>query len=230
MDMIAQKHGPVTIGPVTIGIDVSQTVPDVRLHPEGLRSRFANDACGHGLPVSWAAAHQPERVIFELTGACHRALETALETALGRAGPRSRSTLLQARRFAQACSARVKTDPVDAEMLARMAAGRQPNLTPAKDQTIDTLKEFLAARRALVKDRTAALNRTNGLTLALPKRQSDQHLKQTATQITEIDAECHKLMAATPHLKARLDILTRIPGLGTITALAQARSSENRSR
>ena len=34
-----------------------------------------------------------------------------------------------------------------------------------------------------------------------------------------IDAACHKLMVAAPHLKARLDILTSIPGLGEITAL-----------
>ena len=34
-----------------------------------------------------------------------------------------------------------------------------------------------------------------------------------------IDAECHKLMAATPRLKGRLDILTSIPGPGKITAL-----------
>ena len=126
---------------------------------------------------------------------------------------------LQARRFAQACGTRVKTDPVDAEMLARMAASLQPDLTPVKDQAIDTLKELLGARRALVKDRTATLNRSKGLTLALLKRQSDQHLKQIATQITAIDAECHKLMLAAPHLKARLDILTSIPGLGEITAL-----------
>ena len=34
-----------------------------------------------------------------------------------------------------------------------------------------------------------------------------------------IDAECHKLMASTPRLKARLDIRTSIPGFGEITAL-----------
>ena len=72
MDMIAQKRGP-----VTIGIDVSEAVPDVHLHPEGLRHRFANDSAGHAAWTGRAAPHQPERVIFEATGACHRALETA---------------------------------------------------------------------------------------------------------------------------------------------------------
>ena len=97
MDMIAQKHGP-----VTIGIDVSKASLDVHLHPEGLRQRFANDSAGHAALIGWAAPHQPERVIFEPTGACHRALETAL----GRAGlPLVKINPLQARRFAQACSA-----------------------------------------------------------------------------------------------------------------------------
>jgi len=211
-DTIAQMHGP-----VTIGIDVSKAVLDVHLHPAGLRGRFTNDSDGHASLVSWATSHQPGRVIFEATGAYHRALETAL----GRAGlPLVKINPLQARRFAQACGTRVKTDPVDAEILARMAASLQPELTLIKDQAIDTLQEFLAARRALVKDRTAALNRCKGLTLAVLKRQSDQHLKQITAQIKAIDAECRKLTAATPRLKDRLDILTSIPGLGKITALA----------
>ena len=90
---------------------------------------------------------------------------------------------MQAQRFAQAGDTRVKTDPAEAEMLARMAASLQPELTPIKEQTIDVLKELLAARRALVKDRTAALNRSKDMTLALLKRQSDQHLRQIAAQI-----------------------------------------------
>ena len=68
----AQEHRP-----VTLGIDVSSAVLDVHLHPEGLRSRFANDACGHALLIGRATSHQPERVILKPTGAWHRALETA---------------------------------------------------------------------------------------------------------------------------------------------------------
>ena len=104
-DTIAQSRGP-----VTIGIDVSKASLDVHLHPEGLRERFANDSAGHALLVSWAASRHPDQVIFEATGAYHRALETAL----GRAGlPLVKINPLQARRFAQACGTRVKTDPVD---------------------------------------------------------------------------------------------------------------------
>jgi transposase len=77
-----------------------------------------------------------------------------------------------------------------------------------------------AARRALVKDRTAALNRSKTLTLAVLKRQSQQHLKQIETQIAAIDREHATILAAQERLKARFDILLSIPGVGATSAFA----------
>jgi hypothetical protein len=64
-----------------------------------------------------------------------------------------------------------------------------------------------AARRALVKDRTAALNRDKNLTLALLKRQSQQRLKQIQAQIEAIEREQAALVAKQERLKPRFDIL-----------------------
>jgi transposase len=68
-------------------------------------------------------------------------------------------------------------------MLARFGATMQPDILPAKDQVIDSLAELLTARRALVKDRTAALNRAKTLTLVLLKRQRQQHLTHIKSQL-----------------------------------------------
>jgi len=141
--------------------------------------------------------------------------------ALGQAAlPAVKINPLQARRFAEATGKRVKTDPVDAAMLARFGATLQPDIPPAKDQTVDTLAELLAARRALVKDRTAALNRSKTLTLPLLKRHSQQHLKQIETQIKAIDHEQATILATHARLKARFDILVSVPGLGATSACA----------
>lgn len=167
--------------------------------------------------VAWITPRQPTRIIFEATGAYHRALEMAL----GKAGlPAVKINPLQARRFAGATGKRVKTDPLDAAMLARFGATIQPEIPPARDETIDSLSELLAARRALVKDRTAALNRGKNLTLALLRHQSQQHLNQIETQIEAIDQEQATILAANAGLKARSDILVSIPGLGPATAFA----------
>jgi transposase len=144
-----------------------------------------------------------------------------LQRALAKAGlPGVKLNPLQARRFAEATGRRAKTDPVDAAMLARFGATLQPEIRPAPDPAIEGLKELLAARRGLVKDRTAVLNRGKNLTLPLLKRQNLQQLKQIEAQIKDIDREQAALVAQQDSLKARFDILLSIPGLGAVSALA----------
>jgi transposase len=202
---------------VTIGIDISKDNLDVHLHPKGTASQFPNDRKGHAKLIAWATPYQPTRVVFEATGRYHRALELAL----GKAGlPAVKINPLQARRFAEATGRRVKTDPIDAAMLARFGAIMRPEIPSAKDETIDMLAELLAARRGLIKDRTAASNRGKSLTLPMLKRQCQQHRKQIDDQIEAIDREWMSVLAANPTLKARLDILLSIPGVGPATAIA----------
>jgi transposase len=202
---------------ITIGIDISKEHLDIHLLPERIVRQFTNDREGHGKLMAWAAPYQPARIVFEATGRYHRALEMAL----GKAGlPAVKINPLQARRFAEATGKRVKTDPIDAAMLARFGAVMRPEIPSAKDETIDMLAELLTARRGLVKDRTAAANRGKSLTLAMLKRQCQQHRKQIDSQIEAIDREWMSVLAANPALKARLDILLSIPGVGPATAIA----------
>jgi transposase len=202
---------------ITIGIDISKEHLDVHLHPKGIARQFQNDRKGHAQLIAWAAPYQPTRVVFEATGRYHRALEMAL----GKAGsPAVKINPLQARRFAEATGKRVKTDPIDAAMLARFGAIMRPEISPAKDETIDVLAELLAARRGLVKDRTAASNRGKSLTLPMLKRQCERHRKQIDSQIDAIDREWMSVLAGDPTLQNRLDILLSIPGVGPATAIA----------
>ena len=212
------RHGiPPITDQITIGIDVSKDHLDVHVHPDGGIQQFPNKRAGLARLVAWAKAKQPTRIIFEATGAYHRALQTALADA---ALPGVKINPWQGRRFAEACGQRVKTDPVDAAMLARFGATLQPPIRAAREVATDSLAELLAARRTLVKDRTAALNRGKNLTLSLLKRQNQQHLKQIEAQLTDIDREQAAVVAQQHSLKARFDILTSIPGLGAVSALA----------
>ena len=202
---------------VTVGIDISKQHLDVHIHPEGALQQFTNDPAGHARLIAWIAPKQPARVVFEATGAYHRALHQALTQA---ALPGVKINPWQARRFAEATGRRVKTDPLDAAMLARFGATLQPDIAPARTPASDHLAELQAARRALIKDRTAVLNRGKNLTLALLKRQNHHQLKQIEAQIKAIDDEQAARVAKHDTLKARFDILLSIPGLGAISALA----------
>jgi transposase len=76
------------------------------------------------------------------------------------------------------------------------------------------------ARRALVKDRTAARNRAKIRTLVLLQAQCGERRRQIGEQIKAIERACQAVLAQSPALKARYAILTSIRGIGPVTAFA----------
>ena len=203
--------------PQTLGVDISKETLDVHLHPHGEAMRFSNDAKGFRALVAWLGASTIARIVYEPTGAYHRAFERRFFEAgfaLCKINPR------QARRFAEAVGANAKTDALDAHMLARFGALLEPRTLAPPSQSLADMKDLLVARRALVKDRTAAQNRAQQRSLALLKAQAAERLKQIERQIAAIDAALRKHLANEPALKARFDILVSIPSLSEVTAFA----------
>jgi transposase len=199
-----------------VGVDISKDSLDAHLHPEGATRRFANDTKGIKSLIAWLGDLAVARIVFEPTGPYHRAVERRL----GEAGfPLAKINPRQARRVAQAIGVHAKTDAVDAAMLARFGALLAPPARPIANPVLDEMKELLVARRALVKDRVAALNRNHTHRSTLLKRQAAERLRQVERQIAQIDATLHAQLATEPTLKARFDILVSIPGVGETTAL-----------
>jgi len=201
---------------VTIGIDISKALLDVATYPDGQIEQFRNNAKGHKRLAKWFSGMKIKRIVFEATGAYHRELENFL----GKHGcPFCKVNPRQARRFAEATGRLAKTDKADALMLARFGELLEPPHSESKSQTLEELGELVAARRALVKDRTAAKNRQHNLHSSLLKRQVRQRLKQIKQQIETIDARCLGLVQSDVLLSNRHSILTSIPGLGALTAI-----------
>ena len=200
----------------TAGIDISKDRLDACLYPSNTARRFTNEASGFKALIAWLDEHHINRIIFEPTGAYHHALERRLAlTGI----PLVKINPLQARRFADAIGRRAKTDAVDAAMLARFGALAELQARPVISQAIDDLKELLVARRALIKDRTATLNREKVIRAGLLKRLNTQRLRQIERQLDAVDHAMRTLCQADPDLQARRVILTSIPGIGEATAL-----------
>lgn len=114
----------------------------------------------------------------------------------------------------------VKTDRADAIVLASMGAALQPRSSQVKSQALQKRGGLIMARRALVKDKTAVKNRLHTLKQPVLKRLASRRLKQVKANIETIDQACRDVVAADPELSRRRAILTSIPGIGGITALA----------
>ena len=104
-------------------------------------------------------------------------------------------------------------------MLARFGELLEPPHSAGKSQTLEELGELVVARRALVKDRTAAKNRLHNLASPLLKRQANRRLKQIEADIAAIDEACGVLVKEDEELEQRFNILQSIPGLGAVTSI-----------
>jgi transposase len=199
----------------SVGVDISKDALDVAIHPEGKNFRIANTPEGHRALLKKLKGFEIARIIFEATGAYHRLLQKALvEAGL----PWVKVNPRQARRFAQAAGKLAKTDRCDALMLARMGAALDLEPNAPISQTVETLKELVNARDALVKDRVAALNRKGVAVSDLIKRQLAQRLRQIDSQIEAIEKRLKTLRIADADVSERFDILTSIPSFGEGTA------------
>jgi transposase len=106
---------------------------------------------------TWLGDDMPNPVVFEATGPYHGHFERTFSGKL----PLVKVNPLQARRFAQACGTRVKTDAVDARMLANMGSALVFEPDHPLDEKQYELKELFSYRGGLMKDRTRSITRSS---------------------------------------------------------------------
>ena len=100
----------------TIGVDISKSHLDVFDAERNAAKRFENSISGFRAFEKWLGKLEIARVVYEPTGPYHRNFEERFCDKL----PLVKVNPLQARRFAEACGTRAKTDALDARGLARM--------------------------------------------------------------------------------------------------------------
>jgi len=200
----------------TIGIDISKDTLDVHRLTDGQHMQVLNGKRGYTKLLRWIGAQPTPLIIFEATGAYHRQLEQALGA---KAIPFVKVNPKQARRFAQASGKLAKTDRVDCEMLAKMGVALQLVPKPTSTESLYDLRELLTARRALIKDRTAAKTRLATSTVPLVRCQLTKRLRHIESDISHIDAVMLALARQDQIMATSLDVLFSIPGIGMVIAL-----------
>lgn len=196
----------------SIGIDISKDFLDAHRLSDGAAARFPNTPTGFRALSAWLGDDMPSLVVFEATGPYHGRFERTFSGKL----PLVKVNPLQARRFAQACGTRVKTDAVDARMLANMGNA----LAFVPDQPLDEkqyeLKELFSSRGGLMKDRTRLINRLQ--TLALVKRQTKARIDQITRQLKTLQQDINARVQDCPSRARANTILRSIPGIGEVAA------------
>ena len=198
----------------TVGIDISKSHLDAYCLEKKTTERFDNNAIGHRALIKWLGALPVTLIVYEPTGAYHRAVEKALS---GRF-PLVKVNPLQARRFAQACGTYAKTDAVDALILARMGAALALEPDEPVDEKLYDIKDLQIERTALVKERTRLRNRGHSQSHSVLKRHTKARLALVERQIGELNEEIAKRVAEDEQAARKSEILCSIPGMGPISA------------
>jgi len=205
--------------PVYVGADIAK--PSIDLHAAGLNvpRSIQNSSAGYRLLLkSLRRSTQPVHVVCEATGVYHQRFVAALHeagVAVSVVNPR------QARDFARSRNWLAKTDALDARVLAEFGRSVQPASTPRPDPRFMRLQQLVTRRGQLVDDRAAERTRLSEQAATTEIRASlRRHLRHLDAEIEKLEGLIAQLVASTPSLRRRVEILVAVKGVGQLTAAA----------
>jgi transposase len=205
---------------VILGIDVSKLKFHVNLmRDERNKSHaFANVEEGFKALETWLDKQRVARAhaCMESTGGYGEALATFLHN---RGHIVSVVNPSRIKSFAGSELLRTKTDKVDAALIARFCAAQSPDPWVPPTARERLLQSLVRRREDLGRARVQESNRLERPGLPSEVRPSiDKHVAFLDSEIASIEQQIHDLIDDDPDLRARVELLTSIPGIGERTA------------
>jgi transposase len=198
-----------------VGIDVAKERLDVHVRPAGEAFTVARDGEGVAALVERLKAMAAGLIVLEATGG----FEVTVAAALAAAGlPLAIVNPRQIRDFARALGRLAKTDPIDAEVIARFAEAIRPTPRSLPDDQARALGELVARRRQIVEMMTAERNRRHQMTVRKRLKAIERHLDWLQKELSEIEQELDQTIRGTPAWRDSEDLLKSVPGVGDTLA------------
>lgn len=197
-----------------LAVDVAKD--ELHCRSQTQRLRASNEARGHGQIVAAARKLVAPCVVLEATGGYERRLLACLRA---EGLPAIVVNPRRLRAFAISEGVHAKTDPIDAEMLRRIAEQKQlqPLATPAEGNI--ALAALMDRRAHLVDALAREKNRDqNGPEDPFIRKSRRESLRWHERQIDKIEQEIRQRIAADPTLHTPCRALLAIKGVGEITA------------
>jgi transposase len=199
-----------------VGIDVSKARLDVSVRPSGEAFVVARDDKGLAELVERLHGLAPRLIAVEATGG----YETVVAAAIGGAGlPLAVVNPAQVRHYAQALGKRAKTDPIDAEVIARFAEATRPEPRAMPDEATQALAELVTRRRQIIGMMVAERQRATRLPKRL-RKSCERVVRMLEKELAALDIDIDTTVRGSPAWRATEDLLASVPGVGAITARA----------
>ncbi len=200
---------------VYAGIDVSKARLDVHVLPSGEAFWVSQDAEGLLKLCERLSRLSVEVVALEATGG----LEVTAAGVLAAAGlPVVVVNPAQTRAFAGALGLRAKTDPLDAEVVARFAQAVRPQVKPLPDEAAQLLGDLVGRRRQILQMIVAERQRLSRASKAALRKSLERLIRALEKELEAVDGEIDQTVRASPVWRRKEDLLKSVPGVGQTTA------------
>lgn len=198
-----------------VGVDVAKDRLDVKVLPLGLVLEFRRDGDGLAALAEQLAGLAVRMIGVEATGG----FEKVVVAALAAAGlPVVVINPAQVRAFAQALGQRAKTDPIDADVIARFVEAVKPEVRPLADDAAQLLSDLVTRRRQIVQMISAEKQREQRTSEARLKRSIVRLVTALQKELSDLDGQIDEQIRSSPIWLQKEALLTSVPGVGRVIA------------
>jgi len=201
--------------PVYVGIDIAKETFHVATLPNVLKTQLPNTRKGHRQLSKSLKNHTIALIVLEATGGYERPLTAEL---LSDSLPVVVVNPRQVRDFAKGMGQWAKTDPIDAQVLAKFAQIVKPAAKTHSTAQTAELSELVRRRRQLNDLRTQESNRLLMIHHPKVKKSIQKMIKTLNFQIDEIDRLIREHIDSDASFKNKDRILRSTPGVGPQTS------------
>lgn len=196
-----------------VGVDVSKNRLDVHTLPAGEALSVPRD--GTGLAELCRRLDGASLIAVEATGG----YETIVAATLSSHGlPVVIVNPAQVRAFAQALGKRAKTDPIDAEVIARFAEATKPQIRSLPDAAARLLGDLVGRRRQIVEMVASERQRLKRTELPRVRKSIIRLLAALEKELASVDHDIDDSVRGSPIWRDKEDLLASVPGIGRIIA------------
>jgi len=197
------------------GLDIAKA--SLALHLAGVDYALANTTAGRKKLLALVGKLANTHVVCEASGGYERSVALALS---GAQIPVSILNPRQVYHFAKSLNRRVKTDPLDAQLLSLYGERCKPAPTRLRSACERELCEAIRYRRQLLEKLLAERQALDGLEFAPLKREARSLVRQMETKLEKIEKLILQMSKEDQALKAKSQRLTSIKGVGELSALS----------
>lgn len=198
-----------------VGVDVAKDRLDVKVLPAGQALVFKRDGEGVAALVEQLRALPVRAVAVEATGG----LEKVVAASLAAAGlPVVVVDPARVRNYAQALGQRAKTDPIDADVIARFVEAVKPQIRPLADEQAELLSDLVTRRRQIVQMISAEKQREQRTSQPRLKRSIVRLVAALQKELSDLDGQIDEQISSSPVWLEKEALLTSVPGVGKTIA------------